>query len=448
MLRSAALAFAVSLVAANGASGEVVARGVEQGVLALGPKGAPTVAFVHGSKLVVASRSAKGKWTRATAATIVPGSTVAAFRVGSAGPVALVEGKDTRSLVLVRRHSVGWQTIPLAGKLPRAIRLGAPGLALDGHGRPWVGYTRWDALSLNSQLLLATIDDRGKITSKPITADGFPQSLVPPPAAAVFVGGRVHVIESYGYRDVLTTLEWFPTGRTWLGLGLDAGLGDFPVGQVYAGLSPSGVLHAAWTAELTFFGSTPVTLVTRKKLASSKFILDRALTTGLALPSTGPEVAANEWDGPQDYAQPRNQFLWAGTIVHGDSRIELDGWLAGLAVPPRGGRDVLLGGPDGLRWFHSPRRLTTKVTLGSVDDGSGAIALSGRVRGVASGKVTIYRERPGESRKAIGTPALAGGAFSFTDHPTGAPAMYRAVYVDPKTRIPFAALTRDDADEG
>jgi hypothetical protein len=257
----------------------------------------------------------------------------------------------------------------------------------------------------------------------------------------VLFGGRAHVIESYGYRGVLGTFEWVPQKRTWIGIGLDAGVGDFPVGPVFAGLSPGGVLHAAWTVSLAFISDAPVTLVERRRFASSEFVLDRALTTGLALPSTGPEVAANEWVGPDDLRLAGHDFLWAGTVVHGKSHVQLDGWLGGLAVAPRGGRDLLLGGKPGLRWFRSPHRLVTRVSLEASDEGDG-IALSGTVLGVATGNVTIYRERPGERRRPIGRAALNGGAFSFADRPVVRPLLYRAVYTDPATGIPYAALLR------
>jgi len=442
MIRSAALAFAAALVAAGAASAQVVARGVQDGLLALGAKGSPSVAFVRGSTLVVATRSAKGRWVQAKAASVAAGSSVMAFETGKAGPVVLVENADARTLLLVRRRSVGWQTVRLAGVRRGSMRLGWPGLALDERGLPAVGFTRWNGATLNSQLLLVRLDAKGRVRSVPITAEGFPKSLVPPPAEPVFVGGRVHVIESYGYRGVLGTFEWYPDKRTWTGLGLDSGVGDFPVGPLFAGLSPSGVLHATWTESLSYFGTSPVTLVARSREASSHFVLDRALTTGLALPTTGPEVAANEWVDPRELGLSGKGNLWAGTIVHGKSTVELDGWLAGLALAPRGGRDVLLGGSAGLRWFRSPRRLVTRVSIEATDEGS-SVVLNGRVRGVAKGTVTLYRERSGERRRAIGRAALSGGAFSFSDRPTVRPLLYRAVYVDPASGIPYAALLRE-----
>ncbi|HSD79724.1 MAG TPA: hypothetical protein VLB47_03655, partial [Solirubrobacteraceae bacterium] len=169
------------------------------------------------------------------------------------------------------------------------------------------------------------------------------------------------------------------------------------------------------------------------------FVLDRALVTGLALPSTGPEVAANEWVGRADFRLAGDQYVWAGTIVRGRTSVELDGWLAGLAVAPRGARQLLLGGPDGLRWFRSPRPPETRVTLEATDYGD-SVVLEGTVRGVASGSVRLFRERPGERRKAIGRAQLSGGSFSFTDRPTTRPLLYRAVYTG-AGGVPYAALT-------
>jgi hypothetical protein len=439
MLRSAALGAAIALVAAGGASAEVVAPGVQDGFLALKGNAQPTVAFIRGTTLYVSTRLPAGRWTAAKAATVTAGSTVTAFEVGPRGPAVLVESADTRTLLLVRPQSVGWQTIRLARVAAAPFRLGWPGLALDRRGLPVVAYTRWNGANLNSRLLVARVDAKGRLATHRITEEGFPKSLVPPPAAPVLFGNVVHVIESYGYRGVLGTLEWFPQRKSWLGFGLDSGVGDFPVGPVLAGLSPSGVLHAAWTESLTTFDTAPVTLAVRRKIASSKFVLDRALVTALALPSTGPEVAANAWVGRADFGQTGDQYVWAGTIVRGKSTVEVDGWLAGLTVAPRGARDLLLGGPKGLRWFRAPRFPTTRVSLEATDYGD-SVELEGRVSGVASGSVRIFRERPGEPRRAVGRAQLSGGSFSFTDRPTGRPPLYRAVYTG-AGGVPYAALT-------
>ena len=442
MLRSAASVAAIALVTAGGASAEVVARGIQDGLLALDAQGTPSVAWVHNSTLFVATRTGPGRWTRKATATVPAGSSAVAFEIGAAGPVLLAQSGDDRTIVLVRPRGIGWQTIRIA-RVGALFRLGWPGLALDRRGQPTVSYTRWNGPSLKSRLLVSRIDAKGHIATRRITQEGFPKSFVPPPSAPVLFGDVAHVVESYGYRGVVGTLEWFPSKKTWIGLGLDAGIGDYPLGPVFAGLSPGGIMHAAWTESMLTFDTeaAPVTLVDRHRFASSAFVLDRALTSALALPSSGPEIAANQWIGESDLGMIGDANLWAGTIVRGSSKVELDGWISGLAVAPRGGRDLLLGGPDGLRWFSVPQRVTTKVSIRASDNGE-SVVLEGHVAGVADGTVTIYRELPGQPRTAIGHAQLSGGDYSFVDTPQQRPLVYRAVYTDAQTGVPYGALLR------
>jgi hypothetical protein len=361
MLRSAAFVAAIALVTAGGASAEVVARGVQDGLLALDAKGTPSVAWVHHSTLFVGTRTPTGTWTRKATATVPPGSSAVAFEIGAAGPVALVQSGDDRTIELVRPRSIGWETIRVA-KVGALFRLGWPGLALGRRGLPTISYTRWNGPTLKSRLLVSRVDAKGRISTRRITQEGFPKSLVPPPSAPILFGDVTHVVESYGYRGVVGTIEWYPFKKDWTGLGLDAGIGDYPIGPVFAGLSPSGIMHAAWTESMLTFDNeaAPVTLVDRRRFASSAFVLDRALTSALALPSTGPEIAANQWISEYDLGLTGDANLWAGTVVRGPSKVELDGWISGYAVAPRGGRDLLLGGPGGLRWFRVPQRVTTR----------------------------------------------------------------------------------------
>jgi hypothetical protein len=259
----------------------------------------------------------------------------------------------------------------------------------------------------------------------------------------VIVGGRVHVIERYGYRGVLATLEWYPDKRTWTGLGIDASLGDFPIGPLYAGLSPTGTLFAAWTDSISLYGDAPVTLARRAHEASSRIVLDRALTTALALPRTGAEVAANEWVGAGDLGLGGERMDWAATIVRKNQRVELDGWIAAYGLAPRGARDLLLVGPTGLSWFRAPSRPATRMTIAASSETDGKVHVSGRVVGVGSGRVAIYRERPGFARQLLGHAAISAGTFSFSARSANRPVLYRAVYTDPVTGIPFAALLRE-----
>jgi hypothetical protein len=81
------------------------------------------------------------------------------------------------------------------------------------------------------------------------------------------------------------------------------------------------------------------------------------------------------------------------------------------------------------------------MSIEATDEG-GSTAVSGTVLGVAKGTVTIYRERPGERRRPVGRVGLTGGSFSFVDRSSTQPLVYRAVYTDPATGIPYAALLR------
>lgn len=440
-LRRATVVLALIVVAVGDAGAEIVARDVQEGMLAVGANGRPSVAYVRGTNVVIATRVSAGRWREANVASVSAGSSVMDFRVGTKGPVALVQSADDRTLDLVRARGSAWQRIRLVGRLPARFVLGWPGLALRG-GLPVVAYSRLDTATQNSQLVLARIDARGRIRSQRITAEGFPQSFVPPPAAPVFVRGRVHVIQSYGYRGVTGTIEWYPDGRTWTGLFIDVGIGDFPVGPVLGRTSSSGTVYAAWTQSLLSFGYVPVTLVVRGRSTTSDFVLDRALTAALALTPSGPEIGANEWVASDELGLEGEDQVWAGTIVSGTSRVQLDGLVAGLAAPAGGGRDLLLALTGGLSWFRSPGRLATDVSIEARAQPDGSVRVSGTVSGVATGRVTVYRERPGAARTVVGQAPLEDGSFSLADSPDVRPLLYRAVYTDPRTGIPYGALLR------
>jgi hypothetical protein len=240
---------------------------------------------------------------------------------------------------------------------------------------------------------------------------------------------------------VVGTIEWYPTKKTWTGLFIDVGRGDWPVGPVLAARR-GGTVYAAWTESLIAFDATPVTLAVRRSVASSSFVLDRALTTALALPGSGPEIAANEWANASDLGLGNEDRIWAATIVARSTRTELDGWIAGFAAPASGGRQLLLAGRTGLSWFRAPRALTLRMSIQAAAQPDGSVRISGQVPGVGNGKVTLYRERTGSSRTAVGRASISGGTFSLLDRPPARPLFYRAVYTDPKTGIPYAALLR------
>jgi len=56
--------------------------------------------------------------------------------------------------------------------------------------------------------------------------------------------------------------------------------------------------------------------------------------------------------------------------------------------------------------------------------------------------VQLYRET-GTVRTPLGNAELAAdGSFTFADSAPTSPTLYRAVYIDPATNIPYASLLR------
>jgi hypothetical protein len=446
MLRSAALAFGLALAAAGSASAELVARGVQDGMLALGAKGTPYVAYVQSGEVVLAHRGAK-RWRKETAAVVGAGWQVRALETSRAGPVVLAQSRDTRRILLLRRGLLGWQTIRVVSHLPAGASLGWPGLALDPSGNPVIAYVRWNPSNFASRLVLTRVDVSGRLHPQRVTLSGFPPAYLPPAAEPFFVGSRVHVVESFGWRGSVDTYEWYPRRKTWVGLGVDVSRGDWPLGPVLAARGRNGLVYAAWTESMLGFGFVPVTLAEHAVgsiTVHSEFVLDRALTTALALPPSGPEVGANEWVDDSDLGLDGDGDVWAA-VVRGADRVELDGWLAGLTAPRAGGRDVLLALPQGLSWFHSRGRLATHVTIAAAG-GVGGVSVTGAVGGVSSGTVRIYRERPGAPRDFLGTAHVSGGSYTFVDRAPVEPLLYRAVYTAPRSGIPYAALLRPISD--
>jgi hypothetical protein len=438
---------AVAMAVTGSASAELVAR-VPDGMIAVSPTGKPLVGFVRGQELVIAQRTARGRWTQQRVARISKGSRVAAFEAGGAGPVAVIIGPGDRSLIVLRRKGARWLKTPLVGTLGADLTVGWPGLTLDRAGLPVVAYTRWHSRSLYSQLILTKIDARGKPHTQRVTAGGWPKSYTPPPAAPVIVrNGSVHVVETYGVSGAVGTIEWIPRSHTWIGLYLSAGRGGFPIGPMFAVPGRGSIVYAAWTEEFpgSLFGGFPVTLATHGREITEDVVSERGVTTDLAMTSHGPELAANEWVAADNFSFsfPQPDAVWAGTVT-GSGGSELDGRLAGLAaVPHSGAQDLLLSRPDGLWWFRS-RSLPVHVSLSAEARDDGTVALAGHVQGAHGGHVTIYREHSKTRRETAGTvkPGV-GGAFALVDTPRARPVFYRAVYTDPATGIPYAKLLRE-----
>jgi hypothetical protein len=446
-MRSFGALVALAFVFTGSAQAELVARHVQDGMLALGKDGKPYVAFVRGSSLEVAERPTPGHWRTSKVASVSPGSVLVDFATGRGGPVALVERADARTLLLARASGPGWVSSKLVSRLPAGASLGWPGLILDRRGLPVVAYTRWHSGSRRSTLYLVQANPAGRLVSAPITSEGYPRSYVAPPAVPLVSHGELHVIESYGIDGAVGTIEWYPHRKTWSGQFLDGGIGDYPVGRLLATVGRGGTVYAAWCEALLGTGEFPVTVAVHGHTISSTFVVNRAFATALVAAASGPEVAVNEWRSAADLDAPGNGIDWAGEVVGHGRRIELDGWLAGLRRTRSGGRDLLLAGPAGLAWFRAPHPLAVRTTVDAVEQDDGSVLVSGRVRDVSGGKVLVYRERPGAPRTLVGSAQLGSdGSFSLADLPPMKPVYYRAVYRDPATAIPYAALLRDPID--
>jgi hypothetical protein len=442
-VRTGFLAVVLALVVAGSAAAEVVAPGVQDGMLATTHVGRPVVAYVRGTSLAVATRTAPHRWRTVRAAAVARGSKVVALETGAAGTVVLAQSADARRLLLVRQAGPGWAVTELAGRLPAGTSLGRPGLALDPQGLPAVAYTRWRVETHKSLLVLARVGRDGRVRVQQVTSQGFPKSHVAPPAAPVFTRGALHVIESYGYDGAVGTIDWGPRRRGWSGQFLDSGIGDFPVGSLLTAVSPAGTVYAAWTEALLGTGEYPVLLAANGRSIESDMVLDRALTTGLVAPASGVVVGANEWVTAAELGLESGGITWAGTIASRGRKAELDGWLAGLAYRRGGSRDLLLALPGGLSWFNAPAAPPPRVRLTASGDANGSVLLGGRVQGYTTGRVRIYRERPGAARALAGV-ATPGrdGSFTLTDRRPLRPLLYRAVYTQPTTGVPYAALLR------
>jgi hypothetical protein len=445
-VRRLLLAGALSLVLAGSASAEVVAPGVQDGQLAMTRAGKPVVAYVRGTSLAIATRMGVNRWRTTRPASVSRGSTVVALEAGAAGTVALVQSADARRLLLVRQAGPGWAVTQLGGRLPVGTSFGWAGLALEPkNGLPAVAYTRWSRESHKSILLVSRLDRSGRVRTQQITHEGFPKSHVAPPAAPVFTRGALHVIETYGYEGAVGTIEWGPRAqrRGWSGQFLDSGIGDFPVGPLLTAVGPAGTVYAAWSEALLGTGEYPVLLAANGRTIESDMVLTRAVTTSLAASASGVVVGANEWVAAAQLGLDNGAVTWVGTVASKTTKTELDGWLAGVAWRSAGSRDLLLAQPRGLSWFRASPSTAPRIRLTGGDQANGSVQLGGRIRGYTGGRVTIYRERPGSARSLAGavTPSR-DGSFTLTDKRPLRPLLYRAVYTQPKTGVPYAALLR------
>jgi hypothetical protein len=121
---------------------------------------------------------------------------------------------------------------------------------------------------------------------------------------------------------------------------------------------------------------------------------------------------------------------------------ELAGDLEGYAVDGAGARQYLLLDSGVLAWYRLPTPPAVHVALSAAVSGA-SFMLSGRVTGVQGGSVELWRETQSGPELLAALPLAADGTFTTTDLPPSRPLTYRAVYRDPATGLPFAALVRD-----
>src|SRR3954470_1077271 len=405
------------------ARAELVAPTASEALLAVAPDGSPRVAYASGRDVVVGRRTAAG-WRFASAGR-VPGT-----RPVLAGLV--VDGRG-RASVLAEARTGAWLALASSGRKLRVVArprkagsFGPAGLTLDARGRPAFAYALRLA-SAKTYLRLVTTDARGRLHTRGITKRGFPSSAFVPGAAPVLVRARLHVVETY----TDAAIDWGPkAGGGWEGQFLFVSRGGTPAGRVAGGVSSAG-LWSGWT-EMTA-EALSVLLNLSADTQTTVTALPHGILVSLLVEGGNAEVGAYDW------ATLGGAALYAGVLAdaHGPFT-ELDGRLDGYARTRGGGRQLLLSTPDGLQGFEPPPRRSRRVSVFAAATG----LVAGRVEGVGAGVVQIYRETAA-GRALAGTAELAGdGTFSFHDTAPASPTLYRAVYVDAPTGIPYAALLR------
>jgi hypothetical protein len=418
-----ALAVGVSVLPSRAAA-ELVASTTSQAALVVAADGSPRVAFLSGRDLVVARRGASG-WTFDSPGKPPRGTVVIA---------GLAVDLQGRASALLEAENGSWLALASSGGALRVVArprqggsFGPAGLTLDAAGRPAFAY----ALRLSSAktyLMLVTTDVRGRLRSHPITKGGFPSSAFVPGAAPVLVHGRLHVVETY----TSAAIDWRPRSRGgWIGQYLFASRLGTPAGRVAAAASDEN-LWSAWT-QLSG-DAISVLLTLSAQTQDTTTILDHGIFVSLLLDGGTPEVGAYDW------VQLGDWFDYAGVLADLSGPFaEVDGRLEGYAAASGGKRQLLLSTGSGLEWFETPARPSIRVTLSADPAGR----LSGRVLGANGGLVELFREVPNGPRALVANAELApDGSFSGQDTPPTSPTLYRAVYQEPVTGIPYASLTR------
>ncbi|HEY5057779.1 MAG TPA: hypothetical protein VII51_02065 [Gaiellaceae bacterium] len=439
MTRAALVAVVASALLVPGlARAELVpgSQGAQDALLAVAPDGSPRVAFVAvDGSLQVATRAADGTWAaQALAGLLGPRALIVGFKVAANGGADLLAEDPKGSwLALAEQQGVSWRVRTVA-TAPRGGLLGFGGLALDSSGRPLVAYT-YELGSQRSWLRLVHEDAAGRLVGERVTRDGFPSSEALPSAAPVVLpNGAVRVLETYDF----ATIEWARTKdhKDWVGQFIYGTQIGGPAGIVQAA-AVTGAVWSAWTELFPSFGESQLLLTVHGHGETTTILSHHAFLVALALSPTGPEVAGDDY---VDLAGARTAYAGIVSDVAG-ATTELDGDLYGYALDPLGGRQYLLLDENGLGWYRAATPPVAKVDLSAAVDGA-AFALTGRVEGVVSGSVEVWRETEAGPQLLTTLPLAPDGSFSLTDTPPVRPLTYRVVYRDPVSGLPIASLFR------
>jgi hypothetical protein len=414
------------LAVVSPARAELVAPIGTHAVLAVGPKYAPVVAYTDNGAVLVARRGPNGVWISSRAAVLPPGTWSLAGMVVDGRGRAAVLAEDLRGgrLTLVR---LGRTT--LIARTTAGAQLGPAGIVLDAFGLPAVAYAvrRPDN---KTYLRLTRLGRDGRFVTKAVTRGGFPSSSRVPAAVPVLVGRTVHVVEAVGS----AAIDWGPTKKSWEGQYLFTSQLGTVVGPV-AAAARGGTLHAALTLDLPQFGESNVVAIASARGQQSDVVFSHALLAGLAVPTTGREVAAN------DFVAASNGNVFAGLVAAPTLTAELDGRIDGYRAIAEGSRYILLAHPTMLEFFAVPALLPVAVHLEVTTFGN-TVFLDGSVAGATGGEVEIYRETNSSREWMIRAPVHSDGTFAVRETPLPSGVVYRAVYQEPTTGLPYAALAR------
>ena len=428
-VKSQWIGLAAALALASPAQAEVVTNRADRGVLAVAADGTPYVAYTVGRDLRVALRS-RDRWVEYRAGRL-PGAdaTLAGIKVGERPHrivSVLAEDRQGRWISLAR----GSLVMSIARAAPGSS-LGPAGLTLDARDRPAISYAVRRA-SGKTFLRLVTFGRGVRPRTRAITQKGFPTSDLPPGAAPVLVHGRLHVVETY----TSAAIDWGPTARGgWEGQYLFTSTLGSPLGRVGA-VFLSSTLWSAWTQVDPEAGDLAVLLASSSETQTT-WTLTHGIFVSIAPGEQTPEVAAYDWVPLAD-----DWPVYAGLVLQGrgNAAWQLDGRPEGYAIGRAGSRQLLLSRNGELEWFRSPPPSLPPIEIRmSPVDTSGQV--SGSVMGADGGTVEIYHELPHAPRELVATsPVAADGAFQAAGLSSSQDALYRAVYVDPATGIPFGFL--------